>query len=161
VAAGEGVKVVKSITVNRPASELYNAWRNFEGLPRFMRHLVSVTSQGNRSHWVAHGPAGTTVEWDAEIHNEDPNRLIAWRSVEGSQVATAGSVHFNQAPDGRGTEGEGTLKYNPPAGKLGSWLAWAFGEEPGQQIEEDLRRFKQLMEAGQMATTSGQAAYRR
>jgi uncharacterized membrane protein len=92
------------------------------------------------------------VSWDAEVINEEPNRLIAWRSVEGSTVSTAGSVTFEQAPGGGGTEVQVTLKYDPPGGKLGSWLASAFGQEPGAQVEEDLRRFKQLMEAGEAAT---------
>src|SRR5262249_49471792 len=127
--------------------ELYRTWRNFENLPRFMRHLVSVQSHGDRSHWVARAPGGTTVSWDAEIVNDEPNRLIAWRSLEGSTVDTAGSVHFTPAADGHGTEVQVTLKYDPPAGRLGSWVAWLFGEEPGVQIEDDLARFKQQMEA--------------
>ncbi len=150
VAAGQGVKVIRAVTINRPAEDLYRHWRNFENLPQFMSHLVSIRSEGaNRSHWAARGPAGTTVEWDAEIVNEEPNRLIAWRSLEGSQIPTAGSVHFTPMGFNRGTEVRVVLKYDPPGGKLGSWLAWLFGQEPGQQIHEDLRRFKQLMETGQ------------
>jgi uncharacterized membrane protein len=160
VAAGHGFKVEKAVTINRPAEELYRTWRNFDGLPRFMRHLVSVKSEGNRSHWVARGPAGTTVEWDAEVVNDQPGRLIAWRSLEGSRVSTAGSVHYDPAPGGRGTEVRVSLKYDPPGGKLGSWLAWLFGEEPGQQVQEDLRHFKQLTEAGEIPTTEGQPACR-
>ena len=151
VAAGHGFKVVQSIAVNRSAEELFRLWRDFEGLPRFMGHLISVETQGDRSHWVAHGPAGTQVEWDAELINEDPGRMIAWRSLEGSAVSTAGSVHFTPLSAGRGTEVMVTLKYDPPAGKLGAWLAWLFGQEPGQQVREDLRRFKQLVEAGEIA----------
>jgi uncharacterized membrane protein len=150
VAAGTGVKVTRSITINRPAEDLYRAWRNFESLPRFMRHLVSVESHGDRSHWVARAPGGTTVSWDAEIINDEPNRLIAWRSLEGSTVDTAGSVHFTAAGPHR-TEVEVTLKYDPPAGQLGSWVAWLFGEEPGVQIADDLARFKQQMESGAAA----------
>lgn len=161
VAAGRGVRVEKVMTVNRPADELYRRWRDFESLPRFMRHLVSVKVDGNRSHWVARGPAGSTVEWDAEIVNEEPGRLIAWRSLAGSTVATAGSVRFVAAPARRGAEVHVELKYDPPAGRLGSWLAWLFGEEPGQQVQEDLRRFKQLMEAGEVPTTEGQPSCRR
>jgi len=154
VAAGRGVMVIRSVTIHRPPQEIYRFWRDFENLPRFMKHLVSVKTEGNRSHWVARGPAGMTVGWDAEIVNEEPNRLIAWRSLEGSQVATAGSVHFTPLPGG-GTEVRVTLKYDPPAGKLGSWLAWLFGEEPGQQVRDDLHRCKQLLEAGQLATVAG------
>jgi len=160
VAAGQGFKIIQAITVNRPADELFRRWRNLEGLPRFMRHLVSVTSTGNRSHWVARAPAGLTVDWEAEIINEQPGKLLAWRSLEGSQVGTAGSVHFQPAPGGRGTEVHVTLKYDPPAGKLGSWFAWLFGEDPGQQIAEDLRRFKQLAETGEVATTADQPSCR-
>jgi uncharacterized membrane protein len=156
VAAGRGVKVVRGVTINRPADELYRSWRHFETLPQFMGHLVSVEENGNRSHWVAKGPGGTTVEWDAEIVNEVPNRLIAWRSVNGGPVATAGSVHFTPAPGDRGTEVRVELKYDPVGGYLTSWLAWLFGEEPTEQVREDLMRFKQLHEAGEIATVQGQ-----
>jgi uncharacterized membrane protein len=148
VAAGRGLRVEASVTVNRPAAELYRFWRDFANLPRFMRHLVLVRPDGERSHWVAKGPAGMTAAWEAEIVNERPNELIAWRSLEGSTVNNAGSVHFTPAPDGRGTVVRVELKYDPPAGRLGAAVAWLFGEEPGQQVRDDLRRFKQLMEAG-------------
>jgi uncharacterized membrane protein len=155
VPAGEGVKLVHVVTVNRPPEDLYRFWRNFENLPHFMAHLVSVTTAGNRSHWVAKGPLGKHVAWDAEIINEDPNRLIAWRSLHGSEVATAGSVHFTPAPDGRSTVVEVVMKYQPPAGKVGSLIAKLFGEEPAQQIREDLHRFKRLMEAEAGRTPEG------
>jgi uncharacterized membrane protein len=152
VPAGAGVKLEKAITVNRSPSELFRFWRNFENLPHFMHHLESVTVRDNRrSHWVAKGPLGVRVEWDAEIHNEKPNTLIAWRSLENSDVDTAGSVHF--APTLGGTEVRVILKYNPPAGKLGAAVARLFGEAPEQQIEEDLRRFKDMMESRQTAMT--------
>ncbi len=156
VSAGRGFKIIECIAVNRPAEQIYELWRDFEGLPRFLNHLLSVKTDGPRSHWVARGPAGTRVEWDAEIINSEPGRLIAWRSLAGSMVSTAGSVHFTPLPADHGTEVRVELKYDPPAGKLGSWLAWLFGAEPGQQIHEDLRRFKQLAEAGEVATTVGQ-----
>jgi uncharacterized membrane protein len=161
VKGGRGVKVEKSLTINRPAAELYKYWRNFENLPRFMNHLeeVRVTSD-TRSHWVAKGPAGSSVEWDAEIYNEKENEMIAWRSLEGSQVDNAGSVHFERAADGRGTVVRVVLKYDPPAGKLGAAVARLFGESPAQQIDEDLRRFKQLIETGETATTEGQPSGR-
>jgi uncharacterized membrane protein len=161
VAAGRGFKIVQAVTVNRSAAELYRLWRDFENLPRFMSHLVSVKNEGERSHWVARAPAGTTVSWDAQIVTDEPGRLLAWRSLEGSTVATAGSVHFNERPNGRGTEVVVTLKYDPPAGKLGGWVAWLFGKEPGQQISEDLRRFKCFAETGEIATTEGQPSGRR
>jgi uncharacterized membrane protein len=160
VAAGCGVKVLECIAVNRPAEQLYELWRDFEGLPRFMSHLVSVKVDGARSHWIAHGPARTRVEWDAEIINQTTGRLIAWRSLAGALVSTAGSVHFTPLSADRGTEVRVVLKYDPPAGKLGSWLAWLFGAEPGQQIRADLRRFKQLAETGEVATTKGQPSGR-
>jgi uncharacterized membrane protein len=126
-----------------------------------MKHLESVkVTGGDRSHWVAKGPAGTSVEWDAEVYNEKENELIAWRSLEGSQVDNAGSVHFESAAGGRGTIVRVVLKYDPPAGKLGAVVARLFGESPAQQIDEDLRRFKQLMETGETATTEGQPSGR-
>jgi uncharacterized membrane protein len=160
VPAERGTRVEKSVTINRPASELYSFWRNFENLPLFMNHLESVRSTGGeRTHWVAKAPAGTTVEWDAEVYNEKRDELIAWRTLEGSQVASAGSVRFEESPDGTATTVRVTLKYDPPGGKLGSLVASLFGENPEQQIDEDLGRFKQLMEAGgTAATTSGRGA---
>jgi uncharacterized membrane protein len=161
VPAGKGIKVEKSVTVNKSPEELYRFWRNFENLPRFMNHLESVKDTGgDRSHWVAKAPAGKTVEWDAEIYNEKENELIAWRSLEGADVDNAGSVRFEPATGGRGTIVRVTLKYDPPGGPLGALVAKLFGEEPSQQIEEDLRRFKQVMETGETATTEGQSSGR-
>jgi uncharacterized membrane protein len=114
--------------------------------------------EGDRSHWVAKGPLGIRVQWDAEIYNENPNEMIAWRSLEGADVDNTGSVHFTPAPPGRGTEVRVVLKYNPPAGKLGAGIAKLFGEDPKQQIRDDLRRFKQLVEAGEITTTEGQTS---
>lgn len=161
VPAGHGIKVEKSVTVNRSPEEVYRFWRDFQNLPRFMNHLESVSDLGSgRSHWVAKAPAGKTVEWDAEVYNEKENELIAWRSLEGADVDNAGSVRFEPAPEGRGTVVRVTLKYDPPAGKLGSLVAKLWGEEPSQQIDEDLRRFKQVMEAGEIPTTEGQPSGR-
>lgn len=144
-----GSKVEKSVTINRSPEELFSFWRNLENLPRFMKHLESVKTTGpGRSHWVARAPAGKTVEWDAEIYNEKENELIAWRSLEGADVDNAGSVRFERASEGEGTVVKVTLKYDPPGGVIGSIVAKLFGEEPSQQIEEDLQRFKQVMEAG-------------
>jgi uncharacterized membrane protein len=152
-----GVHVEESFTINRRADELYAFWRKFDQLPAFMRHLVRVTPlDDRRSHWVARAPAGRTVEWDAEIINEIPNELIGWRTVDGADVVSAGSVHFKPAPGYRGTEVRVQLQYAPPAGKVGARIAWLFGHEPSQTIKEDLRRFKQLIEAGEVATTEGQ-----
>ena len=153
-----GIRVDKSVTINKPREEVYRFWRNLENLPRFMRHLEAVTEIDNtHSHWVARAPAGRTVEWEAEIINEKENQLLAWQSLENSTVENAGSVHFDDAPGGRGTVVKIELQYNPPGGTVGAALAKLFGEEPSQQIAEDLYRFKQLMEAGEIATTNGQS----
>lgn len=162
VAGNRGIKVEKSVLVNKAPEELYRFWHNFENLPRFMNHLESVQVRDDRrSHWVAKAPLGTTVEWDAEIINEKENELIAWRSLEGADVSNAGSVRFQPARGGRGTEVKVSLEYDPPAGVLGAAVAKLFGEEPNQQVEEDLRRFKQLMETGVIPTTEGQSSGRR
>lgn len=154
VGRGQGVKVEKSVTIDRPAHELYAFWRDFENLPRFMEHLESVTViDPRRSHWTAKAPAGQRVEWDAEIHNEIPDELIAWRSLPGSEIANAGSVHFESLGDG-GTEVRVVLSYEPPAGRVGDAVARLFGEAPSQQVEDDLRRFKQVMEAGEVPVRS-------
>jgi uncharacterized membrane protein len=143
------------ITVNRPTEEVYEFWRNFENLPRFMEHLVSVrVDSPMRSHWEAKAPAGRTVEWDAEIVNEVPNEIIAWKSVGEPDVPNAGSVNFSDAPGGRGTIVRVTLDYEPPAGRIGALLSHFFSEEPDHQIREDLRKFKQLMETGEITTSA-------
>ena len=161
VRRGEGIKVEKSVTVNRPAAEVYRFWRNFENLPRFMDHLESVmVIDETRSHWVAKAPAGAKVEWDAAIHNEIDDELIAWRSLPGADVNNAGSVHFTPMGDGSTTEVLVVLSYEPPAGKLGAAVAKLLGEEPSQQVEDDLRRLKQVMEAGEVRGNSKQPAGR-
>jgi uncharacterized membrane protein len=143
----EGVKIESAIVIHKPVHEIYRFWRHLENLPSFMEHLESVKITGpNESHWIAKGPAGTKIEWDAVIHNEIPDELIAWRSIEGSEVDHAGSVHFEKTPDGRSTEVRVIMNYSPPAGRLGAAIAGLFGEEPGQQIDEDLRRLKNLVE---------------
>jgi uncharacterized membrane protein len=159
VPRGQGIKVERSIIVNRPPEEVYRFWRQLENLPRFMDHLESVTVlDENRSHWVAKAPAGTKVEWDATIHNEIENELLAWRSLPGAEVDNAGSVHFD--PAGDATEVRVVLSYDPPAGKVGAAVAKLLGEEPAQQVEEDLRRFKQVMEATESGARSKKPAGR-
>ncbi|MCU1227869.1 MAG: cyclase/dehydrase [Acidobacteria bacterium] len=146
---GRGIRVEETVTIDAPADRLFAFWRNFENLPRFMEHLKSVTViDDKRSHWVAKGPAGSDAEWDAVIINEVPNELIGWRSVDGSQVDNAGSVHFSSAANGRGTIVKVVLRYDPPAGKVGAAIAKLFGEDPAHQVTEELRTFKQLMETG-------------
>jgi uncharacterized membrane protein len=145
------IRTKRSITVNRPVDEVYSFWRDFQNFPQFMRHLESVTMTGDRrSHWVAKAPAGQTVEWDADTLEDRPNELISWRSTEGASVYNAGSVRFMPAPGGRGTEVRVDLTYDPPFGKLGSKVAMLFREEPGQQVMDDLRHFKQVMETGEI-----------
>lgn len=152
-----GVNVEDAVTINRPLGDLYRFWRDFEQLPRFMQHLKSVRKlDDRRSHWVAKAPGRRTVEWDAEIINDVADKMISWRTIGDSDVTSAGSVHFDDAGPDRGTVVRVKLQYAPPGGKLGAWAAWAFGEEPSQQIHEDLRRLKQLLETGEVPTTKGQ-----
>jgi uncharacterized membrane protein len=156
VSRARGVKVMTSVTVSRSREELYRTWRKLEALPCWMTHLeaIAVLSH-NRSHWIAKAPAGMSVEWDAEIFNERDNELIAWRSTERADVRNTGSVEFRDAP-GWGTEVLVSLMYDPPIGAVGSAIAKIFGENPQEQVEEDLRRFKQVMETGEIATVQGQ-----
>jgi uncharacterized membrane protein len=143
-----GIHVYKVMTINRPVGEVYRFWRDLSNLPTVMRHLESVRPLGaGRSHWVAKGPAGMRIAWDAEIIHEEENRIIAWRSLENADVVSAGSVNFRDAADGE-TEIAVKLQYEPPAGRVGALVAKLFGEEPSQQIEEDLRRLKAILEAG-------------
>jgi uncharacterized membrane protein len=147
-----GIHVEEAVTINRPVAEVYRFWRNFENLPQFMQHLESVSMrEAGVSHWVAKAPGGRTVEWD--------DKLIAWQSLEGSTIATAGSVHFDETPGG--TRVRVHLQYSPPGGKLGAAVAWMSGEEPGLQVRDDLRRVKALLEAGEIPTTEGQPSGRR
>jgi uncharacterized membrane protein len=161
VKASSSVRVDEAMTINAPVEEIYSFWRDFDNLPKFMYHLESVTEIDEmRSHWKAKAPLGMTVEWDAEIISEIPNELISWRSVEGADVANAGSVRFLPSTGGRGTVVKVELRYEPPAGKIGAAVAWLTGEEPSVQVREDLRRFKQLMETGEIPTIEGQPAGR-
>ena len=151
------IRVEKAITVNRLPEELYRFWHDFHNLPRFMAHLKSVQATWEkRSHWVVTAPAGMTVEWDAEIINDQPNERIAWRSLEGADVENAGNVQFEPTHGGRGTEVRVTLDYSPPGGMIGAAITKLFGESPDQKIQEDLRRFKRIMETGETPTTEGQ-----
>jgi uncharacterized membrane protein len=144
----------RAITIARPVSEVYAFWRNFENLPQFMRHLESVTvTDSRRSHWKAKSPVGKSVEWDAELTQDRENELIGWRSLEGSDVFNAGTVSFNAAPGGRGTEVRVDLQYDPPFGKLGSKVAMLVREEPGQQVQDDLRHLKQVLETGEIVVS--------
>lgn len=154
----KAIRVEKTVTINKSAEELYNYWHNFENLPTFMKHVKSVqVLDMRRSHWVANAPLGQTIEWDADIINDQPNQLIAWASEEGAQVDNSGFVRFSPAPGDRGTEVKVVMEYNVPGGMLTAAIAKLFGEEPEQQIGDELRRFKQLMETGEIATIEGQS----
>jgi len=155
------VHIETSIAINKSPEELYVFWRDFRNLPLFMKNLESVTElDQSRSHWVAKSIGAAKVEWDAEVYNEIENELIAWRSLESADVVNAGSVRFQKAPAGHGTYVRVTVNYNPPGGKLGATVTHFLGAEPAQLIKEDLRRLKQMMEAGEIATIDGQSSGR-
>lgn len=157
----QGIRVRHSITIGRPVGEVYAFWRDFSNLPRFMRHLESIDVQGKtRSHWRVKGPAGSSIEWDAEIVNEEPDRVIGWRSLENPYVDHAGSVRFSTAPNAQGTEIDVEMEYAPLAGHLGAAVAALFGESPERQVWDDLHRLKQYLEVGEIATTEGQPSGR-
>jgi uncharacterized membrane protein len=159
------INVEKTLTINRPVAELYRFWHNFENLPHFMKHLKNVQVQDERrSHWVANAPLDQKVEWDAEITEERENEIIAWASTASADVRNSGFIRFQPAaptnsPDEvseRGTEVKVKIEYNLPGGAVGDAIAKLFGESPKQQLSDDLRRFKMLMETGEIATTEGQ-----
>jgi uncharacterized membrane protein len=152
VAAGHGTRVDASVVVKATAKDAYEFWRDFENLPRVMTHLIDVdTTTDGRSRWAARGPLGTRVVWDAELVTDTPGEVIAWKSLAGSDVDTAGSVRFRPIPGKKETEVRVSLKYDPPLGKVGTAVAKLFGEEPGQQVRADLERFKQVIEASDRA----------
>ena len=149
VPGNKGIKVVKSITVNRPREEVYRYWRNLENLPRFMEHVESVREIDNRrSVWVVRGPMGKDIEWTAEIITDRANELISWQSLPGAEVQNAGSVWFESINGDAATEVKVSIQYQPPAGIVGATVARILGEAPEQQIENDLTKFKSLLEGG-------------
>ena len=144
-----GIHVGEAITINKPPEEVYRFWRNFENLPKFMNHLKNVIVTGElTSTWMAKGPTGRTIQWNAIIINEKENELIAWRSLVGADIPNAGSVRFKPTPGGLGTEVHVTIQYYPPGGRLGEAFARFFGEEPSLQVADDLKRLKRSLEAG-------------
>jgi uncharacterized membrane protein len=160
--APASIQVRRSITIYRQPEEVFRFWRNLENLPRFMSHLESVQVTGNRwSKWTARGPAGTNFSWQAEITDERENEYIVWRSLPDSEIENLGSVQFRRGPADRGTEVVVSIEYRPPAGRLGLNFAKLFGKDPEWQIREDLRHFKQLLEAGEIARIEGQPHGRR
>lgn len=147
-----GILVSESVRLERPIDEVYRFWRRLSNLPSFMSHLIRVTeTDDGRSHWVASGPGGIAIEWDAEIINDLEHQLIAWRSLAGSDIVVAGSVNFDRVRGGRSTQVSVRLQYAPPSGRAGALIAGLFGRAPSQTIREDLRRFKQMLEAGEVA----------
>ena len=155
------VKVTKTILINRAPAELYRYWRDLQNLPRFMKSLESVELiTDKRSRWTAKGPAGARVKWNAEIIEDRPGECIGWRSLDGADVDNSGSVRFEPAPGGRGTVVRVEMQYSAPAGVVGTTVAKLFGRAPEQEVEEDLRRFKQVIETGEIITTEGQSAGR-
>jgi uncharacterized membrane protein len=160
LAGDRGLHVRESVRLELPVAYVYRFWRRLENLPSFMAHLdrVTVDDATGRSHWVAKGPAGLSVEWDAEVINEVENQTLGWRSLPGSDVVTAGSVNFDSVRGGRGTQVTVKLQYAPPAGKAGAVVAALFGRAPYQTIREDLRRLKQLLEAGELAQAQPRAS---
>jgi uncharacterized membrane protein len=157
LSGSRGIHVREAVRLECPVDDVYRFWSRLENLPTFMENLVSVTDLGGgRSHWVARGPGGVNVEWDAEIINQIPNKVLAWKSLPGGDVVSAGSVTFDAARGSdAGTQITVTLQYQPPAGTFGKLVASAFGSEPSQTIREDLRRLKQLLEAGEIAKAAG------
>lgn len=149
---GDYVVSGNTVTIDRPRHELFAFWRDFSNLPQFMENVVSVQPSGqDRAIWTIKAPAGQTVELETEIVQERPDELIAWRSVEGSQVDAEGKVKFRDAPGERGTVLEAIVAYSPPAGDVGRWIAKIFGREPNVQGRRELKRFKMLMETGEIA----------
>jgi uncharacterized membrane protein len=145
-----GIRVRKAITIDRPRDEVYRFWRNLENLPRFMQHLERVrVLDARHSRWTARARAGASVEWTAELIDDQPNELIVWRSVDGATIPNTGSVQFTPAPHG-GTAVLVELRYQPPGGRLAAIIAKLFGDEPDTQVGSDLRRLKQVLELGEV-----------
>jgi len=150
------VKLTATITVGKTPQEVYEFWRRLEHLPTFMAHVDDVTVQSDsRSHWRVSAPFGRTLEWDAEVVDDVPGQLLSWKSVDDADIVNAGAVTFATAPKGQGTEVRVTISYDVPGGKLGEALARWAGEEPHQQLDDDLRRFKQVMETGEVVRSEG------
>jgi uncharacterized membrane protein len=147
----EAALVGRTVTINRPREELYAFWRDFRNLAGFMENVDSITLDDNlRSRWVVKAPAGRTVEWTSVVTEDVPNERIAWASEEGADIK------FTDGPPGRGTQVTATIVYDPPAGDLGKLIAKLFGKEPKVQARRDLRRFKQLMETGEISTSKAE-----
>src|ERR1043165_5197355 len=157
VPGNRGIKVVRAITILESAEALYRFWQDVTNLPQIIHHRVEITATSElESHWKVSAPAGKIVEWDALIINDEPGRLIAWRSRDGGDVDNAGSVRFEKAPGDEGTEVTVALEYDPPGGKLGAAVAKLTRDSAASQVYDALRRFKALIEAGEISSTAGQ-----
>jgi uncharacterized membrane protein len=151
----EAAIIGRTVTINKPRPELYAFWRDFRNLARFLENIERVdVGDDRRSHWVVRAPAGKTVEWDSEITEDEPDQLIAWQSLAGGDIKNAGRIEFKDGPPGRGTEVTATILYEPPGGDIGKLIAKLFQREPKVQARRDLRRFKQLMETGEISTSA-------
>ena len=151
--------IARAVTINRPREELYGCWRDFTNLARFMENIESIEMlDDKRSRWTVKAPAGRTVSWEAHVIQEEPGRLIVWESAPGADVENGGQVEFKDGPQGRGTEVHATIVYKPPGGQFGEFVAKLFQKDPGIEARRDLRRFKQLMETGEIATTKSPGA---
>lgn len=149
------VLVGRTVSINRPRQELYDFWRDLRNLPLFMENIESVqVLDGNRSHWKVRGPAGSELEWDSIITEDTPGEVIAWASLESASLRNSGRVEFRDSANGRGTVVTVTIAYDPPAGALGKAFARIFRREPKIQARHELKRFKQLMETGELPTAA-------
>ena len=158
----EAQPVHEMVTVNASAEDCYRMWRDFTSFPRFMKHVESVTDGGSGEyHWVVQAPGGGTLEWDSRVTADEPNRRLAWETLPGASVENRGSVEFEAAPGGRGTIVRVVMSYVPPAGAMGAALAKVSGHSPDHDVREDLRRFKEIIETGEVPTTDGQPSGRR
>lgn len=154
--AGKGAPIERTVTINRPARELYDFWRNFTHFPQFMDNIRSVDKiDERRSRWIIEAPAGTSIEFTSRVTEDVPGKLIGWESEEGASVPNRGRVEFVDGAPGRGTMVRATISYDPPAGALGKAVAKIFQREPNVQARHDLRRFKQLMETGEVTSSAG------
>lgn len=154
------LRVTKTLTINCPPEQIYAFWKDFQNLPKFMRNLESVLVEGTRSHWVAKGPGGRRIEWDAETTEDRPDEMIAWRTTGRADIQHSGSVRFRRAPGNRGTIVVVEMEFGSKAASFMAGVARAVGQSPEQLIAEDLRHLQQILEAGEIITTEGQPAGR-
>jgi uncharacterized membrane protein len=152
----EDAVVGRTVTIDRPRDEVYAFWRDFSNLAGVMENVERIEIlDSKRSRWVVKGPAGKTVEWDSVVTDDEPGRLLAWRSVEGAEIRNSGRVEFLDAAPGRGTMVRATIAYDPPGGIIGEWIAKLFQREPAIQARRDLRRLKQFLETGEVTSSAG------